>query len=784
MRTGHAQAEVFRPLPWAARRLLPLLLLLLILPVLPARAIYIPKFHLKQPPKGTVMDVLSRRIVYDSRRDVATATGDVRITYGPYVLLAPKVVYDRRHDILTATGNIEIHEPDGNILFARYGRFDSGFRDGFARHLRMLMTNSATLKARYLVRRKGYLTTYYDVHYTRCSVCKLDGGRPLWELVSKRALHDAHKGRIYHRDMKLLFAGVPIFWTPYFSHPDPEHPRSSGFLTPGFSYSRRLGFGLALPYFINLAPNYDITLRPAAYTSQGLLARATWRHRVANGAYSIDFGGIRQMKPKKLSGPGRRKWRGFVRGTGEFTLNSRWKWGFDGAFQSDRTMMRRYKVDSRDKIETKVWLTGLDGRNYFHARASRFRKLEPDSNNRVEPIMAPYVHYTHTFADSIAQGELIFDSHIYSLYRQDPQTFLAQIPQGTRQTRAVTQLLWRRRMVSPAGIVAQPFARLRSDIYSTSNLPDPSVPGGQRDSEITTRFLPSAGLDVRWPFLRNDGWGRHVFSPVAQIIAARDEVKRERIGNEDAISLNFTAHNLFLHDRFSGYDRYEGGVRANVGLLYSLYMPSGGFLRASIGQSYHLAGKNSFSLLSGLGRDYSDVVAAVAYAPNDDLRISWQGRFDGKNLSLSDQAINTRFHYQDLTAALQYARIYPNPGQGVKTLEQQVSASAEYLGFSASVEYRRAKASATVPRREEIDAKAGWKFNENWRVFGGWGYDLAKGKDKTRTIGLAYDCDCFSFSLKYVRDYTSDPDGLVRNAFYLDVEFKTLGGGSTGGRLF
>ncbi len=714
----------------------------------------VPKFYLKKPARGTLMDVLARRIVFDARRDVATALGDVRITYGPYVLVARKVVYDRRKDKISADGYVEVHEPDGNILFADFAQFDHAFRDGFARHLRLLMTNSATMKARYAVRKSGYLTTYYDVRYTRCSVCKLDDGSPLWELKSERAIHDARKGRIYHKNMTLELGGVPIFWTPYLSHPDPKHPRASGFLVPNASYSSQLGFGFGIPYFINLAPNYDITLRPMVYSKQGLLARATWRHRVASGTYKVDFGGIRQLQPKKVAPPGDRKWRGFVRGTGQFALNSRWRWGFDGAMQTDRTMMRRYGIDKRDTIESKLWLTGLDGRNYFHARASHFRGLLDVDNSSTAPVMAPYVHYSHTFADAIAQGELIFDSRIYSIYRQDAHTPFTGVHQGTRQTRSVMQLAWQRRMVSSAGIVAAPFARLRADIYATSNVPDPAAPGGQRGSEVTSRFLPSAGLDVRWPFMRQDDLGQHVFSPVAQVMAARDEVKRARIGNEDSISMNFTANNLFLHDRFSGLDRYEGGVRANIGLLYSLYMPSGGFVRASIGQSYHLAGRNSFGIRTGLGRDYSDVVAAIAYAPNDNLRISWQGRFDGKSLSLSNQEVNASASYMGLTAAVQYARLQADPAHGLLT------------------------------RQEQIAAAASWNFSGNWRLFGGWRYDLASKSNVRRSIGIGYECDCFNFSFEYVQNFTSNADDISKNAFFLTVEFKTLGGGTVGGNVF
>ena len=126
--------------------------------------------------------------------------------------------------------------------------------------------------------------------------------------------------------------------------------------------------------------------------------------------------------------------------------------------------------------------------------------------------------------------------------------------------------------------------------------------------------------------------GQHVITPVAQVIAATDETEEDEIGNEDAINLNFDHTNLFLHDRFSGDDRYEGGTRVNAGVLYSYLMANGGFLRASVGESFHVAGENSFVDGSGLEESESDLVAAIALQPWENLRFTYQTRFDNDGL--------------------------------------------------------------------------------------------------------------------------------------------------------
>ncbi len=709
-----------------------------------------PRFYTKKPPKGTPVDVLALRIIYDSKRDIATAIGDVRITYGPYVLKARKVVYDRRKDRLYADGHVRLREPNGNVLIADYVNIDKKFRDGFARHLRLLMTNEATLRARYAVRKEGYLTIYEDVRYTRCKTCVLEGGVPVWELRSEQATHDERKGRIYHKNVRMEIAGTPVMWLPWLSHPAPGVKRATGFLVPRTGYSRQLGFWMETPFFINLAPNYDITLYPTFHTKQGVYLRTVWRHRLASGMYKVDMGGIRQLKPRKVSPPGDRKWRGHVRAEGAFSLNGRWRWGFDGTLLSDKTVARRYRIDSRNIAESRLFITGLDGRNYFNAEVAHYRGLLTSDDTETFPIATPYVRHSYTMPSAVLGGQLTLDSSVYSIHRRKSATPFAGVNQAEHQTRVTSTLNWQRRMVTAGGIVFQPFARLRSDLYVTRLLPDPTLPGGMRESETTARFLPSGGFDLRWPFMRSDALGLHTVSPVVQFIAARDETDRQKIGNEDSVSLHFSAHRLFLHDRFSGLDRHEGGIRANAGLLYTLSLPQGGFLRASIGQSYHLGGDNSFVSGSGLSRDVSDVVSAIAFNPADWLRLSWQGRFDADSLSIQDQEVAANISGRLGEAEVQYMRFAAAPAYGIPV------------------------------RQEQIYGRLAWNFQENWQLFGDWRYDLAAGRNISRSIGIGFDCDCMSLALTFRENFNRDDDVISSKSFLLSVVFKTLVGGEFG----
>ena len=108
-------------------------------------------------------------------------------------------------------------------------------------------------------------------------------------------IHDGNEKMIYFEDARLEFFGKPVVYMPYFSAPDPTVKRKSGFLFPVISSSSIYGFGVDIPYYWALAPDYDLTFTPRLMTKQGVLVRGEWRQRLIDGAYSIRASGIYQL---------------------------------------------------------------------------------------------------------------------------------------------------------------------------------------------------------------------------------------------------------------------------------------------------------------------------------------------------------------------------------------------------------------------------------------------------------------------------------------------------------
>ena len=198
-----------------------------------------------------------------------------------------------------------------------------------------------------------------------------------------------------------------------------------------------------------------------------------------------------------------------------------------------------------------------------------------------------------------------------------------------------------------------PFASVRVDAGAMQINNDPSVSNYINTGDTNlVRAMPTVGMEYRYPFISVQSWGTQTIEPIAQVIVRPNETQVGRWPNEDAQSLMFDDSNLFRVDKFSGWDRVEGGGRANYGAQYTAQVNKGGFVNVLFGQSYQLFGQNSFAqggttntgLDSGLDTTRSDYVARVAFQPNSTYKFTSRFRFDKDNIRA--QADRTRGHRQ------------------------------------------------------------------------------------------------------------------------------------------
>jgi len=529
---------------------------------------------------------------------------------------------------------------------------------------------------------------------------------------------------------------------------------------------------------------------------------------LGTGIYQLDPAAY----AKQPFGTGDRNARGSIESNGKFFINQNWKYGWDVALFSDKYFVQDYNIRSkslgtdyiRESIST-AYLTGQGDRSYFNLQGYRIQGLSSFDFNKQQPLVLPTLDYNRTFGlapESTAGvgGEVNVDFNLTSLSRtaaayqaagarlldsafslydvcpasavpnpllpnfKPPSCFLRGI--AGNYSRASTQVTWQRKFIDPIGEVWKPFAFVRADGswlnlnttdsstftsltgQSTLNNADQANFFGAHNEDVSARVVPGVGLEYRYPFLASTGWANHVIEPIAQIIARPNVAHAGTTPNEDAQSLVFDDTTLFEWNKYSGYDRIESGVRANAGAQYTMTFPTGGYVNALFGESFQLAGRNSYAvpdisnvgLQSGLETARSDYVGRFLVAPTSNFSVVAKGRFDSETFDPKaiDVIGNARFFGTTTTA--QYSNYAPQPLIGYVNRRDGVLFTERY----DFLQNYYVTGSATL----ELDP---YKYDLTTRQ-----YDLKVGRPQFALLsgGLGYQDDCTTLSVSYSRGYT------------------------------
>ena len=190
--------------------------------------------------------------------------------------------YDRLTGEFSLTGDIDLRNADTWLRgdSASYNTDTGLFRIEGAEF--EMHTLPARGSADSITLQETRVLTLTDATYTSCARGKDD-----WLLRAGRLSIDRETGVGTARDARLEFKGVPILYSPWLTYPV-DGRRRSGLLLPEFGSSGQRGVEVAVPYYFNLAPNYDATLTPRYMSKRGLQAQGEFRYRSGTSTGVLD----------------------------------------------------------------------------------------------------------------------------------------------------------------------------------------------------------------------------------------------------------------------------------------------------------------------------------------------------------------------------------------------------------------------------------------------------------------------------------------------------------------
>ena len=745
--------------------------------------------------------------------DLISATGGAERVLARFrntTLRAGTLTYDLNLGVATADDRVEFVDPAGNLVFASHLELDSDLKAGVAVDFATRFRNGASLMAATAVRRSENVNELNHVLFTPCPICDAEGNprEPSVAIQAEKVVQDESLRAVLYRNAVFKVGGVPVFYLPYFAHPDPTVDRASGFLVPIPSYDEGRGFSLEVPYLQVVSPSEDWLFSPQINSRVAPLLNLQWRRRFADGTvvlrggytyernfgdFDLDSDGDAESNVKF----GDRTSRSYFLGHGRFDPEGPWRWGFTAERTSDKTLFDRYDVrdpyqdnglyygDQR-RLISQIYAEHQTERSYVSVaaftlqslRVARFDPVTPALNEFERdgdlPVVAPLVEARWEPDRPVLGGRLRLRGSAVALHRDDyvgspvlrpeviPAGPTAGLP-GVDSRRVSAQADWRKTMISPAGVRWEPFIDLRADYYSVDDLP----PVLGLDQESIGRGRATGGVDVSYPLIRRFGATEVILEPMAQLSLSTDPDLDPRIPNEDSESTELDESSLFRVDRFSGHDLYEGGLRFTTGARTTLRWDGGRQASLFIGRSFRSDEEPAFLVPvpdaptdlydpTGLASDTSDWVVQGDFSPSDRIRGWGHATIDsGGNVRRAEIAVDGRWGRRNL-ATVSYILDRSNPLAGPNN------------------------------RNYEFVQLAGQQF-----LYGNWGVAFAGIADLERTprpgqpepgylvqseIGLLFDDDCFRFELGWRRDNTSVRPSGPSEGPYVRLTLATFGG--------
>jgi LPS-assembly protein len=722
---------------------------LLLLALTASTALVAPAMAQPAPSSKSPVAFTADTVSYDKTGNVVTASGHVRAVQDGQTLSADSVKLDRNTDVVTAIGHVVLTQADGNTVYAQHAVLTKGMKNAVMQGVAARLAQNARLIANGGARYNGQIDELSKVVYSACNLCVTNPrAAPTWQIRARTATRDLQHRMIEYRDAMLEMYGVPVFYTPFLTMPDPSVKRQSGLLIPSIGSTSRLGFFFTVPYYFTLGPTADITLTPIIAVKQGPALKADYREAFNDGVININLSGgdVRQ---------GDQGFGNSVFASGTFDLNQDWRAGFNYNHASNPTYLQDFSIAPLvAELMSNVYLEGFSQGSYARLEAETFQGLVVSVNQSEVPIVLPHGEYSYLSGQDGWGGQLSLNADAFDVMRHV----------GTNTRRVVVEPGYQLPVALPYGIVGTARVRLVAAGYNASHMYEqPNYVTGA-DGTSVARAEPYGALMLRWPFVRPGGaWGSQLIEPEMQLVAAPEVgiSQNNKIPNEDSLDLEFSDANLFDLNRYPGIDRMDGGERVDYALHSAWYLPTGAVLDGLIGQSYRAHKDNNYLPDSGLTGNVSDIVARATLAPVSWFNLSYRTR-------LSHEDLGARMI--DATATVGTPRLNLSGGY----LYTNTNPYALYDTPSSTGQLTlNPPASYFVPRRE-VTAQLSTAYGP-WSVTAGVQRNLQTGQFDNASFTGTWQNDCFGMSLLYAERFTSFNLDTGSTLVLFQLTFKTLG---------
>lgn len=695
----------------------------------------------KKTEENKPIDFSADMVINDEKQSLITASGNVELLYDGMKLQTDNLSYNQNTDIITAKGNVKLYATDGSVIYSDEINLSEKMSVGEMQNIKVILKDESRIFAKSFYKKNNQTKSLRQATYTPCNMCA--NKKPLWSISARKIQHDEKEKNMNYNDAYIKFKDIPVFYMPFFSHPDPTVKRRSGLLPPSFGSSNYLGAILQPRYFWAVNNHTNLLLSPIISSDKGIILGGEYKQYFMNGNTSVSGTYL------KDNNENRPKDRGNLFAKGRYDINQNWRMKYDFKYVTDYIYLKELSLPYQDD----AWLTSdvkferFDNRNYsaidiyyyklLSYNLHQSNKTQFEQINREKPLVAP-----------------LFDVEIYSSPHKNGSYFKNQFNGASvyhnngMQTQRLTSInSWELPYTSQFGERYRFVASIKSDLYYVNKYQNLN----NNYTGTTARFFPQLGMEWRLPLVKATENSRQIIEPViVAVISPNGGNKANKIPNEDSEDVYFDDTNVLDLNRYAGYDRNDTGSRISYGFNWNSYNNFMGRTSAFIAQSYEFNKDSSFieSLDTSNKSNLSDYVGRINAEPNKYLNLNYRFRLDKKTLDAKYSEFNIGF--------------------GPSFLRGNIS----YIFLQGNTYYNE-----LYSERKELYTSISSAFSENWSFSI---YNLQDLTDKSKGSlehggSLIYEDECFKWVTAVKKYNSSNPD--LENNYEFGVTFylKTVG---------
>jgi LPS-assembly protein len=653
----------------------------------------------------------------------AVLTGDVRVIQGDRILSAEDVTYEAEKNLFKVEGTVRYVDPTLEVS-GRGGRYDPAGGAAFESATFALPERPARGAAERMEIDADGDIRLQEVWFSTCPA-----ERPDWRIRASRIDLDMRTRNGTGRDAAVEFKGVPILYLPWISFPVGDQ-RKSGFLFPSVGFSSRSGAEIGVPYYFNLAPNYDLTLEPAFYGRRGVDLGGRFRYLTERHRGRLQA----RFLPSDLLKDADREWLQ-LRHDGD--LGAGWHLDIDAQHVSDAEYFEDFSQGGADSSTT--FLDQALAVSYEDERWALLGELRDFQtiDRALAPLDRPYA----TLPRLLARGDLPLGPQRSLLAGLDAELVRFDRDVGVTGWRLDTRPRLELALDRP-GWFARPGVAWRHTRYDLS--------GVTTGAEAPTRSLPSAWVDMglRLERTATDSAAPRVTLEPRMLYLWTPFREQDFLPVFDTALPDLDFGQLFSTERYVGADRVADANQLSLGATARVYDGGGRqLLSATLGQiRYFETPRVRLPDEPASRRRESDLVAELGVSAWS----HWTAQFGLQWNTRDEQRERNNF------------RLRYSP-------DEQRALNLAYNFQQGGI--------------EQTEFSGAWPLGREWSAFGKLVYDLQSDSGLEQYAGFEFRSCCWR--LRAVgRRYVSNRTGERDTQFYLQLELNGLSSVGSGADAF